>query len=425
MLVALATIAAAAGEDASAPAFGVGQVVTFDQVEQLRSHLPPELWSNRALFFYPGMRLEVAETGDYRPAAAYVEATERFRGQPRIGPDGSLENYTAGQPFPLEEVDCADDPLAGAKVMWDFDHQWEGDGRQTSFRYTYWDRGERLPIYYEGTSKLIWLSNRVESDLLEERGGDLLDEDRRKTVYGIDVHAPFDSRGTSLLTYRYKSSEGPRDAAKNDDTWVYVPAMRRVRRIATAQRTDAVAGTDFTLDDLRGFSGIVPQYDWTCLGRFLVLAPMNSQVRAYPYDEGHRFGPSGLSFVDDRWELRTAVKVRMQPKNDDHPYQRKDLYLDAQTLVPLYSFAYDRNGDLWKVILHNNRWSEASQDPDYYPGWSGVPEPRDLKVVSDIVLNVQTGTGNRIELWDAHGTPLDSRAKIRKYIDVRRLNAGR
>ena len=55
----------------------------------------------------------------------------------------------------------------------------------------------------------------------------------------------------------------------------------------------------------------------------------------------------------------------------------------------------------------------------------GVPEPRDLKVVSDVVLNVQTGTGNRIELWDAHGTPLDSRAKIRKYIDVRRLNAGR
>jgi hypothetical protein len=372
------------------------------------------------------MHLEVAETGDYRPAAAYVQATERFRGQARIGPDGSLENYTAGQPFPIDEIDCAGDPQAGVKIMWNFDHQWEGDGRQTSFRYTYWDRGERLPIYYEGTSKLIWLSNRVEPAALAERGGYLLDEDeRRKTVYGIDVEAPFDSRGTSLLTYRYKSSEGPLSGAKNDDTWVYVPAMRRVRRIATAQRTDAVAGTDFTLDDLRGFSGVIPQYEWTCLGRPSVLAPMNSRVRAYPYEAKHRFGPSGLSFADDRWELRPAVAVRMKPKNDDHPYTRKDLYLDEQTLVPLYAFAYDRNGDLWKVILHNNRWSESSGDPDYYAGWDGVPEPRDLKVVSDVVLNVQTGTGNRIELWDAHGTPLDSRAKIRKYIDVRRLNAGR
>ena len=51
-----------------------------------------------------------------------------------------------------------------------------------------------------------------------------------------------------------------------------------------------------------------------------------------------------------------------------------------------------------------------------------MPEPRDLQVVSDVILNVQTGTGNRIEFWNDNGTPFESKGKIRRYIDIGRLN---
>ena len=54
-----------------------------------------------------------------------------------------------------------------------------------------------------------------------------------------------------------------------------------------------------------------------------------------------------------------------------------------------------------------------------------MPEPRALRVVCDIIVNVQTGTGNRIEFWDAHGTPLPTKGKIRHFIDVGRLTGGR
>jgi hypothetical protein len=93
------------------------------------------------------------------------------------------------------------------------------------------------------------------------------------------VLAPFDAKGIALINYRYKSSDGPRASARNDDTWVYVPTLRRVRRISTAQRTDAVSGTDFTFDDLSGFFGIPPQYEWNCLGRVDLLAPVNSLLK--------------------------------------------------------------------------------------------------------------------------------------------------
>jgi hypothetical protein len=409
---------------AGAPAFKEGDVVGFDRVDSLKPFLPPEFWANRDFFFYEGMRMEIGPFHrDYSPPPEYHAATEKFKGQPKIGPDDSLENYTAGQPFPMDSIDCKGDPQAGTKIMWNFDYAWEGDGTFAHFFYSYWDRGEQLPLYYEGTSRAVALSHRVEKDLLETQNGDLFRDERRKGAFGIEVTAPFDARGINLMTYRYKSSDQPRASGKNDDTWVYLPTLRRVRRISAAQRTDAVSGTDFTLDDLRSFAGIVPQYSWSCLGEMDILAPMNSKVRAYPYNKEHNFGPYGLSYADDRWELRKAVKVRFVPKNPDHPYHHKDIYLDKQTLAPLYSFAYDQKEELWKILWHNKRWSE--EDPSWYAGWEGIPKPQDLKVVSDMIVNVQTGTGNRIEFWDANGTPLPSKGKVRRYIDVGRLTRGR
>ena len=422
LLVLLAApLTAGAAEDSTTPLPpGEGEVITFDSIDRIRPWLPEPFWSHRDFFFYEGMRMEIGPPHRvYAPAAAYQEATARHADSVRLGPEGSLVGYVAGQPFPMHEIDCATDPAAGAKVMWNFDYRWRGDGANARFLYSYWDRGERLPLYFEGHSKQIALAHRVEPQHLDARGGDLFRGDTRKWARGIDVQAPFEARGISLLSFRYKSSDAPRAEARNDDTWVYVPTMRRVRRISSAQRADAVSGTDFTFDDLYGFDGIVPQYEWTCLGERDLLAPVNTRVAAYPYERDHDFGPYGLSFADDRWELRRAVAVRMAPRNGDHPYHHKDLYLDRETLEPLFSFAYDRKGELWKIIWHAHRFSE--DDADWYEGWEGVEEPRDLRVVSDVIVNVQTGTGNRIEFWDSHGTPFPRLGKVRSYIDVGRL----
>jgi len=422
--------AASAQQDAgdSGPSFKEGDVITFDNVDAIRRYLPSEFWANRDFFFYEGMQLEIGPfQRDYSPSDVYKQATEKFRGQPKIGPDGSLQNYVAGQPFPMEEIDCATDPQAGVKIMWNFDYAWDGDGASASFWYSYWDRGEELPLYYEGTSKRVTLANRTEPQYLDTQGGDIFRGEKRKAAFGIEVTGPFDARGINLMTYRYKSSDNARADAKNDDTWVYLPTLRRVRRISTAQRTDAVSGTDFTMDDLFSFAGIVPQYEWECLGEMELLAPSNTRVKAYPYEKDHNFGPYGLSYADDTWELRKAVLVRFTPKNSDHPYHHKDIYLDKETLTAMYSFAYDRKEELWKIIWHNKRFSEdqGPAEGEWYVGWENVEQPRDQRVVSDTIVNVQTGTGNRIEFWDNHGSPLKSKGKIRRYIDVGRLTKGR
>jgi hypothetical protein len=420
------------GEDA-VPGFPFreGDVISFDQVDQIKDYLPPEFWKNREYFFFEGMQTRVGPSfRDYSEPPVFHQATEKFASQVKIGRDGALEGYVSGRPFP-GEIDCEGDPQAGVKLIWNFMKRWDGDGANASYFYSYWDRGEQLPLYYEGTSKIIRLSNRPEPQYLTTNG-DIFKNEKRVSAYGIEVDAPFDARGILLMTYRYKAADGPLDTTRNDDTWVYLPDLRRVRRISSAQRTDAVAGTDFTFDDLVSFSGIPPQYEWSCLGEQDTFAPSNTAEWAYPYDEDHNFGPYGLSYADDRWELRHAWIVRFDPKNDDHPYAYKDIWIDKQTYEPLYSFAYDRKKELWKIIWHNHRWTEdwKTDDPQakggvWNPGWEGVEEPMDLRPISDMIINVQTGTGNRIEFWDNSGTPFPSKGKIRRYIDIGRLNKGR
>ncbi len=411
--------------------FNEGDVLSFEQLDRLKDYLPPEFWKNREYFFYEGMELEVGPFfRDYSEAQVVHDATAEYASRVSIGKDGALLGYVAGRPFP-EEIDCQGDPSAGLKIIWNFVKRWNGDGVECNYFYSYWDRGEQLPLYYEGTAKDIRLAHRPEPNYLQN-GGDIFKKEKRSGALGIEVDAPFDARGIMLMSYRYKAADAPLDQTKNDDTWVYLPDLRRVRRISSAQRTDAVAGTDFTFDDLGSFSGIPPQYDWSCLGEKDVIAPFNSKVLAYPYDEDHNFGPYGLSYADDRWEMRHAWIVRFDPKNDDHPYDHKEIWIDKQTFEPLYSFAYDRKEELWKIIWHNHRWSEdwhendpVAKDGDWYEGWQSVEEPRDLRVISDMIVNVQTGTGNRIEFWNSHGTPLSSKGKIRRYIDIGRLNKGR
>jgi hypothetical protein len=317
---------AAADVDALPEGLREGEVIGLEQVDRLRPYLPPELWPHRDFVFHEGMQLAIGPAfRDYSPPPVYQEATETHRGQARLGPDGSLEGYVAGQPFPMDEIDCQGDPQAGLKIIWNFDYRWQGTGAVAHGYYSYWDRGEELPLYYEGTGRQVWLAHRPEPQHAS-KAGDLFRNEKRKLAYGVEVLAPFDAKGIAILNYRYKSSDGPVSQAKNDDTWVYIPSLRRVRRITTAQRTDAVSGTDFTFDDFSGFFGIVPQYEWACLGEMDVLATVNSSVKAYPYTRDHSFGPFGLSFADDRWELRRAFKIRFVPKNADHPYSQKILY---------------------------------------------------------------------------------------------------
>lgn len=55
---------------------------------------------------------------------------------------------------------------------------------------------------------------------------------------------PSDVRGASFLSWEYDAPQ------REDDKWLYLPALKKVRRISGASRNEYFMGTDYTYDDL-------------------------------------------------------------------------------------------------------------------------------------------------------------------------------
>lgn len=71
-------------------------------------------------------------------------------------------------------------------------------------------------------------------------------KDTRKIMF---FTYPGDVKGTGFLTWDYDQ------AGKEDDKWLYLPAMKKTRRISgSSSKTDYFMGTDFTYDDMGGRS---------------------------------------------------------------------------------------------------------------------------------------------------------------------------
>lgn len=71
-----------------------------------------------------------------------------------------------------------------------------------------------------------------------------------RKYYGADKKSilfylePTNVRGTGFLTFDYA------DPNVDDDRWLYLPALRKVRRISAADRGDYFLGTDFSYEDI-------------------------------------------------------------------------------------------------------------------------------------------------------------------------------
>jgi len=66
-------------------------------------------------------------------------------------------------------------------------------------------------------------------------------EDKQRLMFFL---SPADVKDTGFLTYDY--DDGDRD----DDQWLYLPALRKTKRIASSDKSGSFMGSDFTYSDM-------------------------------------------------------------------------------------------------------------------------------------------------------------------------------
>ncbi|AUP78471.1 outer membrane lipoprotein-sorting protein [Flavivirga eckloniae] len=67
-------------------------------------------------------------------------------------------------------------------------------------------------------------------------------DEKRLAIFYL---TPKSVMGTAFLTYDYP------DASVDDDQWLYMPALRKTRRISASNRGDYFLGTDLTYEDIK------------------------------------------------------------------------------------------------------------------------------------------------------------------------------
>lgn len=124
----------------------------------------------------------------------------------------------------------------------------------------------------------------------------------------ITITWPADQKGTRLLTWNHRG--------KDDDQWLYLPSVQRVKRISARGQTGSFMGSEFSYEDLVNF--------WW-IDKF-----------QYKYIRDQKVGPR------DTW------LVERYPRDRDSGYSKQVMWIDKEYLTALRADFYDRKGTLLK-----------------------------------------------------------------------------
>ena len=405
-------------------------MVHFLDREKFRPFVPPGYFD---ILFFDGMEFKLQPSKQFSPALVYQQATKKFYGKTSLNKDGSLVNYTAGEPFDPKML-TIEDPMAGYKTAWNFNFRWQRQGLQGVNSQWIWvrkggshdsiDVGENPDFIgmYSGGGSFNRILNAKYKRVYFNARADLADQNYKiKSTFGkgeeyrevVNFYAPFDVKDTTYLTIRYL------DAHKSDNAWAYIPTTRRVRRVSAESKSDSLLGTDHTLEDFYCFSGRIIEHDWKYFGVARILAVAESKRAAAFY-----YGPDGWTANDD-WQLKEVDVFAQIPKRENHPYSVKYIFTDRQNHHAYYCNAFDRSGIIWKVWQQSKLWSEDPPARKYAKVRGFDIEGLNIPVFqSSNAIDLQNSRGTIVN-GTIGGYPIDKPSKIRRQMDVNKLTEGR
>jgi hypothetical protein len=383
----MGTVAAALFAMSTVPAradVAAGDVITAANVEKADDLISPGVkWMVRR-----GMKIKVADYQKVTLPPPYLEATEKYSAQVKLSDDKKkVDNWVAGQPFPTIDVN---DPDVARKIMYNYEARW-------------WETDDLDLRNFDADTGSIGREGRgmtVEKHFIIDRfkrmyfiGRLFVDPkpeytpNKDQVRYKESLHPliePFDLKGTGFTYYRYL------DPSRHDDSWLYLPQLRRVRRLSSAQRSDALFGQDTDVDSYGGYAGNIAWMDWKYLGEKEILGSVHGENFPVKWSDGS----SDFAF-EDTWEKRKVWVVEAVSQLPQYAYGKRVIFVDKEGYFIPYSDIYDKAGELWKVWVNNFKVGkvpyEGAPEEGQYP-WEMLWTP------SIVMVDVQLDHATRAAL---------------------------
>jgi hypothetical protein len=282
-----------------------------------------------------GYTFRIKESKIYKPPKEYTEATKNYSGKTALDSNGQLLNYVAGLPFPdLNPGDAQ----AGLKLAWNFYWRWLGDDSRTGGA-TKTGKIIRDAIERDGSERRADITHffiRARSRVTLDPKPGLPGYEHIDWMQLRADEYPRDTSGTTTLEIRYV------DPKKEDDLYIYVPSIRRVRRAPPIQRCETLAPSEFNFDDINSFNGKITDFNYKLLGEKKILGNF-SQTRFPFLRKRGDYLP-----LEEEWEVQDAYLLEITPKDPNYCYPKKILYIDKIYFESFWVMIWDKIGKYWK-----------------------------------------------------------------------------
>ncbi len=263
LLLGLALLLPVAGHGQQDGTLHPGDVLNQSNWQKATELLPPEILEHYKHGEYANALVEWPK-GLQGWGADFREGTEANRGKFAVDERGTIIDKTTGlRPpeiigFPFPDIDPAD-AQAAIKIIWNYFYQWWYSGNTHHLVRLGWVN--RHGLEREAIQDVYFLYYDAQPRTLSPKTNpnQLLMQFLASTV------SPTDLYGTTALDWRY------REAEKRDSVWAYVPALRRVRAVSPANRSDGFLGSDMSQDDGPFFDGKPEDFSWHFVGKAELL----------------------------------------------------------------------------------------------------------------------------------------------------------
>jgi len=321
-----------------------GMIISKDNVDLVKDLCPEGLYTELTR----GAQIKVAETTTRVDALVppyWVQATLRNKGQAMLDKKGQLwtkdgKPWVGGDPFP--------DASNGIEAMWN----------HTFNQVRYDDTCEIANEVHIDTSGAV-LREGVGFVVRIQTVGRLAVEPKpmlpayKDELYRavLTLLKPFDVYGLSSNTTVYY------DAARLPDTDLYIPTLRRTRRVLSTQRFEPVSPyAAYFVSDLGLHNDPVLTWSWKLVGRKPMLAPSPNNRGAFARDaskDDFIFRQAREKFPRSTWELRPEILIVDGVSHlEGSPYGRKRMYIDAIYNRAQSADIWDKADRLWKFLVY-------------------------------------------------------------------------
>lgn len=123
--------------------------------------------------------------------------------------------------------------------------------------------------------------------------------------------SPADVRNTSFMNWSYD------EQGKDDDQWIYLPALKKTKRISSDSKSDYFMGSDFTYDDLGD---------------------------RHPSNDTHKL------LREETVDGEVCYVVESIPKDEEYMYSRTVTWIIKDKWIGLKKEFYDEDGELLKTL---------------------------------------------------------------------------